>query len=402
MLTWQLRLGDVRTTLAMLPERSIQCCVTSPPYWGLRDYGTGTWEGGDATCIHRVPATGSTQNKANNNQEGTPFRDVCGLCGARRIDQQIGLESTPEAYVEALVEVFLGVRRVLKDDGTLWLNLGDSYARTGESNVPQTLNPDMNYPHHAKAGSSDGVVGRGERPGSRVSALSLKPKDLVGIPWMVAFALRNDGWYLRSDIIWQKANPMPESVTDRPTKAHEYLFLLTKSAKYYYDAEAIAENSISTYKSSDFIPRSQKDVQETSGLTAAAAASHANRSDDLINGTRNKRSVWTIATAPYPEAHFATYPPLLIEPCILAGSRLGDTVLDPFTGSGTTGEVALRAQRHFVGLELNAQYVALARRRLSAAMPLFAEEVDAIPSPPATVAPSAVPSLLSQLLSGGL
>ena len=307
--------GCCLSVLATLPDQSVNTCVTSPPYWGLRDYG--------------MPG-------------------------------QLGLELTPEEYVANMVGVFRQVKRILRDDGTLWINLGDSYAG-----------------------------------GSR----SLKPKDLVGIPWMVAFALRADGWYLRSDIIWSKPNPMPESVTDRPTKAHEYLFLLSKSANYHYDHESIRE------------PAAESSIQRWSQNVESQEGSHRANGGAKINGTmkavggprrgdkqrghgrghngfndrwdqmtkeeqsfgRNKRSVWTVATKPFPEAHFATYPPELIEPCILAGCPKGGTVLDPFFGAGTTGLVADRLQRNCIGIELNPQYVEIAERRLKKEAGMFAD-----------------------------
>ena len=243
------RIGDCREVLDTLPEQSVHCCVTSPPYWGLRDYGTATWDGGDADCDHLGPPM-RTNNKpsdplatfhggASRGTEPWP-RGICGKCGAKRIDRQLGLEATPEEYVENMVDVFRKVRRVLRDDGTLWLNLGDSYA---SSTGIQT-----NGPQQSRNGQQ-GVVGpRDKHPSASRTVLSafkdfggLKPKDLVGIPWRVAFALQADGWYLRSDIIWAKPNPMPESVTDRPTKSHEYMFLLSKSQRYYFDQEAVRE-----------------------------------------------------------------------------------------------------------------------------------------------------------------
>ena len=234
--------GDCRAVMAEMPAESVHCVVTSPPYWGLRDYGT---------------------------------------------DGQLGLEATTEAYVANMVDVFREVRRVLRDDGTLWLNLGDSYARAQETNVPQTKDGGAPaYPIHAKARSSDGAVGRGDRPGSRVASLGLKPKDLVGIPRRVAFALQADGWYLRSDIIWAKPNPMPESVTDRPTKAHEYLFLLSKSARYFYDASAVRETAVSDDRPS--VVRGGFD-----GKTNAMPGREAFRA---VTTTRNLRSVWEIPT----------------------------------------------------------------------------------------------------------
>jgi DNA modification methylase len=241
--------GDALEQLRTLPDESVQCCVTSPPYWGLRDYGTAKWEGGDSNCDHitgravRTITEASAKQSTNNGSWASETRDVCEKCGAKRIDSQLGLEKTPEQYVAKMVEVFREVRRVLRKDGTLWLNLGDSYA----SDAGKCRNP----------GGGENSIGKtrkdaGAHPLSRpnvthLRAMNLKAKDLVGIPWMVAFALRADGWWLRSDIIWAKPNPMPESVTDRPTKSHEYLFLLTKAASYYYDAEAIQEPISESY-----------------------------------------------------------------------------------------------------------------------------------------------------------
>jgi len=310
--------GDALEQLATLPDGSARCCVTSPPYYGLRDYGHAG---------------------------------------------QLGLEATPDAYVAAMVAVFREVRRVLTDDGTLWLNLGDTYAAArGWTAMPaETLAGGV-----SGRGAIDAKRGResGYTPHRDPAAHGLKHKDLMGIPWRVAFALQADGWYLRQDIIWHKPNPMPESVTDRCTKAHEYVFLLSKSARYYYDAEAIEEKS-SGVTGGGF-----------SKATAEAQLNHGamrlERPADT--GTRNKRSVWTITTKPYSGAHFAVMPPDLVEPCILAGSALGDTVLDPFTGSGTTGAVALAHGRSFVGTELNPAYVDLAHARIRNVMPLFVSE----------------------------
>jgi site-specific DNA-methyltransferase (cytosine-N4-specific) len=255
--------GDAAGVLARLPAGSCRCCVTSPPYWGLRDYG--------------VPG-------------------------------QIGSEEEPAEYVRRLVEVFAGVRRVLADDGTLWLNVGDSYTSGNRGyRAPDRKNPVRAMGYRARTPSG------------------LKPKDLVGIPWRLAFALQDDGWYLRSDVVWEKPNCMPESVRDRPTRSHEYLFLFAKSERYLYRSERLREG----------------------------------------NG-RRRRSVWSIPTEPFPGAHFATFPPALVEPCILAGSDPGDRVLDPFFGSGTVGLVARRLGRRYVGIEINPEYVALARARLAA------------------------------------
>ncbi len=259
-------IGDARRVLQDLPSESFQCCITSPPYWGLRDYG---------------------------------------------IDGQIGAEQRLEDFITNLVRAFEEVRRVLTPDGTLWLNIGDSYTsgnRGWRANDKKNPARAMSY----RPPTPDG----------------LKPKDLIGVPWRLAFALQAAGWFLRSDIIWNKPNCQPESVKDRPTRAHEYLFLLSKSEDYYYDHEAVKEGTASN------------------------------------GGRRNRRTVWNVNTEPFPEAHFATFPPALIEPCVLAGTRAGDRVLDPFFGSGTVGVVCQQQNRPFLGVELNEQYAGIARRRL--------------------------------------
>lgn len=377
MTTYRLLAGDVRETLATLPEASVQCCVTSPPYWGLRDYGTATWEGGDSECDHTRPSRVNTEaavktstlagsKDSQGHLQEPSYRNVCGKCGAMRIDAQLGLEPTPDAYVANLVQVFREVRRVLKVDGTLWLNLGDSYAGGGYSNH------DVNGERWKAEMNGDKRRSRQQDQRNALAPLGVKPKDLVG---MVAFALRADGWYLRSDIIWSKPNPMPESVTDRPTKAHEYIFLLTKSARYYYDAAAIAEPAIHAGESRVTTAKSFAGQATGAGVKPTGNARPGSIVD--IGETRNRRSVWTVATQPYSGAHFATFPEALIEPCILAGSREGDTVLDPFNGSGTTGAVSVRHRRHYIGCELNPEYIALARERIGAVAPLFAIEQDA-------------------------
>lgn len=360
--------GDCLEHLRALPDCYVQCCVTSPPYWGLRDYG------------------------------------VAG---------QLGLEKTPAEYVAKMVEVFREVRRVLKDDGTLWLNLGDSYAakRSGTHQPAETL-----------AGGNGGkmedgsIVNRGRHAGynptRNASAIGLKHKDLIGIPWRVAFALQADGWYLRQDIIWHKPNPMPESVTDRCTKAHEYIFLMSKRERYYYDSDAIKEPVLlsSLERAEDgvmfggqkqcpdtrlqsgkvWVPKQEgknsrinvsKDpahAHEYNGKNRSQEKQHSSRRmfenvkaaresgahhDTPFGVTRNKRSVWTIATSPYKAAHFATFPPDLIKPCILAGTKPGDTVLDPFGGSGTTGKVAIEFGRKAILIELNPAYCKLILQR---------------------------------------
>jgi DNA modification methylase len=291
-------IGDCRETLRTLEPGRFQTCVTSPPYWGLRDYGH---------------------------------------------PDQLGLEPTPAEYVAHMVEVMREVRRVLRDDGTLWLNLGDCYA--------------------GAAGNRNGIGEASTLTGSRTYGRKcdnerrerddgLPPKNLVGIPWRVAFALQDDGWYLRLDIIWAKPNPMPESVTDRPTKSHEYLFLLSKSERYYYDKDAIAEQAVFGSGNSHFTKAAASQMRPVG---------QGPRKED--DGTRNARSVWTIATQPYNGAHFATMPPDLAERCVLAGSRMGDTVLDPFLGSGTVGMVAERNGRRWFGCELQPDYEPLIKQR---------------------------------------
>ena len=308
--------GDVRETLPTLPDASVQCCVTSPPYFGLRDYGHAG---------------------------------------------QIGLEPTPDEYVAQMVAVFREVRRVLRDDGTLWLNIGDTYAGGGRCGNPASSPWEGFVGNTAREAAVTKVAGEDRLWGA-------KPKDLLGIPWRVAFALQADGWYLRSDIIWHKPNPMPESVTDRPTKAHEYVFLLTKSARYYYDAAAIAEEAIHHGR-----------VVEYDGTQKNSAAALDPRmrtriaSNRTVGQSRNARSVWPIATQPYKGAHFATMPPALAERCIKAGTKVGDMVLDPFGGAGTTGLVADRLGRDATLIECNPTYAALARERIESDSPLLTD-----------------------------
>jgi DNA modification methylase len=377
-------LGDCREALKQLDAGSVQTCVTSPPYYGLRDYGTAKWEGGDQDCDHSPEqrggrfATPVSAKQVSNTGSGTASARNCS-CGAVRVDSQIGLEETPDAYVENLVSVFREVRRVLADDGTLWLNLGDSYAGSG-------VNDGSKNPGLSKAAQ------RGDAKRRPSHLEGIKPKDLIGIPWMVAFALRADGWYLRQDIIWAKPNPMPESVTDRCTKSHEYIFLLSKSAQYYYDNEAIMEPLAAAS-----ISRLSQDVENQTGSTRANGGAksngnmkavyknlqpdgqqpnsfHLSRAEgkpDEVYTSRNKRDVWTVTTKPYSGAHFATFPPDLIEPCILAGSRVGDTVLDPFGGSGTTAAVSVKHHRNYVICELNPAYIELAEKRLSGVQPVL-------------------------------
>ena len=298
-MSYTLHPGDCLESMRAMPDGSARCCITSPPYWGLRDY------------VH---------------------------------DGQLGLEETPDAYVEKMVEVFREVKRVLADDGTLWLNIGDSYA----SMKGAACGVDPKDPSNSRR--------FGVRPQDRVLP-GLKQKDLVGIPWRLAFALQADGWYLRQDIIWHKPNPMPESVRDRCTKAHEYVFLITKSKRYYYDREAVMVDSEGV--SGGGFSEKYAEAQPNHGAMRLA------RPEDT--GKKNKRSVWTVNPASFAGAHFAVMPEALVEPCVLAGSAEGDTILDPFAGSGTVGVVAGRAGRSFVGCELNPEYLEIARQRIEAA-----------------------------------
>lgn len=307
----KIEFGDCRETMRRWADEGVkaQTCVTSPPYFGLRDYGH---------------------------------------------DGQIGLEETPEQYIQAMVEVFRCVWDVLADDGTLWLNIGDSYAGSGKGR-----NADGTHQEGGKQGTNKGTV-----LGSLVKteAPECKPKDLIGIPWMLAFALRADGWYLRQDIIWHKPNPMPESVRDRCTKAHEYIFLLSKSDRYYFDSEAMKEPATNAGKRVSLGDKSFSKGQ-AKGVGVDPSGNGLKDFYDVPE-TRNRRSVWTVTTKPYKGAHFATFPPDLIEPCILAGSRPNDIVLDPFMGSGTTAQVASQFGRQYLGCELNPDYEQLQRERL--------------------------------------
>lgn len=338
--------GDCLEMLKTMPDKSINCCVTSPPYYGLRDYG---------------------------------------------VDGQIGLEETPEAYVSKLIEVFREVRRVLKDDGTLWLNIGDSYCN---SNGFARANASFQRERRNNAPAND-------RNLDALHFAGYKTKDLIGIPWMIAFALRDDGWYLRQDIIWHKPNPMPESVKDRCVKSHEYIFLLSKKPHYYFDYEAIQEESKwgadkranqgrieydgkrveggvkDTKAQRSFVSitdkRNKRDVWETEeeykNLSYNGQSNHsmherrAEGLPDIEYEKRNKRDVWSITTQAIKEAHFATFPEKLIEPCILAGCPTEGIVLDPFFGSGTTGRVANKLNRHYIGIELNPEYIGIAQKR---------------------------------------
>ena len=353
--------GNCLDTLKQLPDQCVNTCITSPPYWGLRDYGTATWIGGDPNCNHmrdsKVNPSGNTDTghkamfEKDNAVGDAIYKSECPKCGAKRKDQQLGIEETPDQFVKNLVNVFREVRRVLKDDGTVWLNLGDSYCGTGH-----------------KKDSIDPLISGGKARNGQKFALNnkiegLKSKDLVGIPWKVAFALQADGWYLRQDIIWHKPNPMPESVKDRCTKSHEYIFLLSKNAHYYFDHESIKEGT--TTKDNIIRNRDETKLNNTPGRT---------RMEGLKTNeyeTKNKRSVWTVTTKPYSEAHFATYPHDLIIPCIKAGCPENGTVLDPFGGSGTTAQVAAQLNRNAILCELNPEYIKIANQRLLDSLGMF-------------------------------
>jgi len=361
-------LGNAIETVKTFPDESIDCVVTSPPYYGLRDYGTGKWIGGDPNCKHFRESkksdktiTGHKRMQENEAPVGDAiYKTVCPICGAVRVDEQIGLEETPEEYIERLVSLFREIRRCLKKDGTLWVNIGDTYngAKRGNTEIVK---------HKNVAESCDFVKKKWD---------GAKQKDLIGIPWLLAFALRADGWYLRQDIIWHKPNPMPESVKDRCTKSHEYIFLLSKSPKYYFDYKAImepvSEQQKTIYQNSNGRYGNGTRTERTNNCGYSVAGGHRDNSGgfdcDIIeidgNFVRLKRDVWSVNLKPNKEAHFATYPEELIAPCILAGCPEKGVVLDPFMGSGTTGIVARKLNRNFVGCELNPDYYKMATTRI--------------------------------------
>ena len=436
--SWSCVEGDCIAGMRTLPDECVHCCVTSPPYYGLRDYGTARWDGGDPACDHQLPCDAPNGNKGQpTTHPGRHVSRFCAKCGAFKIDEQIGLEGTPEAYVAKLVDVFREVRRVLHPSGTLWLNLGDSYARMQENNVPQSKNPLCQPP-----------AGTG-----RIKNAGLKPKDLIGIPWMVAFALRADGWYLRQWCPWVKRNPMPESVTDRPGTGCETMFLLSKRSDYFFDMEAVKRLAAPDASPRD---RDNSKLNNTPGRTRMAGLTHNEyesrnmRSSDLwfdsvgmlLAGEEEPELLgFDVTTKPYKGAHFAVMPKKLVEPCILAGTSAagvcpkcgepwvravkkvrvatrpgndtkvhgtdGEThgnrdperhctrtetvgwnrqcdcgayeprpavVLDPFAGSGTVLSVAMEHGRRSLGMELNPEYVQLIKKRMTfSPTPLFAD-----------------------------
>lgn len=344
-------LGNSKDKLKQIPDNSVDCCITSPPYYGLRDYGTGKWIGGDPNCPHKRMSkysvstiTGHKQEDLRGNVGDAIYKTVCPLCGAVREDDQIGLEETPQEYVYSLMEVFNEVHRILKPSGTFWLNIGDSYAGSG------------------KGQTSEGVddYKRTKCKGMRLpkDTRTLPAKNMYGIPWRVAFALQDSGWILRQDIIWHKPQTMPEPVKDRCVKSHEYIFLLAKEPSYYFDYKAIQEPSYyfdSDNRAGRRNPRPEGKRKDAIGMDNTPV---------IINEMKNKRDVWSVNTDHFEGAHFATFPPKLIEPMVLAGCPRGGVVMDPFTGSGTTGVVALLNGRSFVGCELNPKYHDMAEKRI--------------------------------------
>lgn len=382
----QILVGHAAQELARMPSEWASCCVTSPPYWGLRDYGLPPVVfGGLRDCEHvwqeiRKPAAngqrdamvGVTKNFHSATRRVTTSTS-CGNCGAWR--GQLGLEPTPALYVEHLVEIMREVRRALRPDGTLWLNLGDCYA-TGAGSA-RTPGGDL-------FGKSNRVVNAGSYPVSQPNRMpieGLKSKDLVGVPWRVAFALQADGWFLRSDIVWQKPNALPESVKDRPTRSHEYIFLLSKSEHYYYDHRAVMEPQSENERTRRLRERGkglvtkyrlQRDKyrigQIEPGKTSCLRSVEA-RYKLAALGLRNRRTVWSVTTKRFGGAHFATFPEGIPDPCIQAGSAAGGIVLDPFAGAGTVAAVALKRGRQFVGIELNQEYAEMARKRLEPLLP---------------------------------
>lgn len=360
-------LGDCLDILKTLPDESVNCCITSPPYYALRDYGTGMWIGGDPNCDHVADYSATkvfgnpefNKNCPSREMTKTPgyYKSVCPKCGAVREDHQIGLESTPEEYVDKLVTVFLEVKRVLKFDGTLWLNIGDTYYGSGGGRGTGYHDSRTDVLQSSNKGFND----MGNVPKITDKRYDLKPKDLIGIPWMLAFALRKSGWYLRQDIIWHKPNPMPESVKDRCTKSHEYIFLLSKSPTYYFNNDAIQERAVCVDDKRSGLGRI---LYGGNKRMIDADINTGQQSFVSISDRRNKRSVWSVIPSRYKEAHFATYPEELVQPCILAGCPKGGIVLDPFIGSGTTGVVAKRNHRDYIGIELNPEYKEIAERRI--------------------------------------
>lgn len=368
-MSYQILQGNAETVLPTLAPESVNCVVTSPPYFSKRDYGTATWVGGDAQCDHRpgnVSRVGKTTLQggtaaAGHQQEG--YKRQCPKCGAVRVDEQVGLEETPTQYVERMVGIFRHLHRVLRKDGTVWLNIGDSYAGSGGAGGD-----------YAPGGTR---AGQPRYDGTARLNVGLKAKNLIGIPWRLAFALQDDGWILRQDIIWHKPNPMPESAIDRCTTAHEYVFLLAKSPKYHFDMDAIAEPAAYDGRKDTIMKGSAKyadgfaPVQSHQSMAVKGHERWRKNADGQY--IRSKRSVWSILPANYSGAHFATMPTELARLCVLAGCPRGGVVLDPFTGSGTTLAVAVANGRQAIGVELNPDYIALAHARIATTQPVLLE-----------------------------
>lgn len=424
-MTVRILTGDCRDVLRTMPDESVHCVVTSPPYFGLRDYGTATWVGGDPACSHVRLKRGASTIDGGGYQSREIYAVTCRQCGAQRIDRQIGLEETPTAFVAEMVAVFREVRRVLRKDGTLWLNLGDSYAGSWGAQAKRVT------PGEISRNSVTNHPKRAQQTGS-IRDAGLKAKDRMMIPARVALALQADGWWLRDEIVWHKPNPMPSSVTDRTTPSHEMVYMLSRSARYHYDCDAIKEPSVSGHPSGNGFARPQqiarggrgsteqwspvrpqaaraREIAAEKGLTEAhiaairavgisdagkaqvtqdgfgkndpavmALAAEAKAAlggyyrEFLIAEMRTKRSVWTVPVMPFSEAHFATFPPDLIVDAIKAGCPAGGTVLDPFGGAGTTGLVADRLGRDAILIELNPAYATMARDRLARDGGMFA------------------------------
>jgi len=354
--------GDVFDKLKELDDSSIDCVVTSPPYWGLRDYGTAKWQGGNPNCEHkksRFNYSISDKQKSNSGSSGLGTYkngEFC-KCGAKRIDKQLGLEPTYQEHIQNIVELFRAMKPKLKDSATVWLNYGDSYAATVNGTKAKDIKND-----------DRGFV---DKPFSTIQG-SIKPKDLVMIPNRIAIALQDDGWWIRSEIIWHKPNPMPESTKDRPTSCHEKIWLITKSKKYYYDADAIKERCKTTNNNLRGTFRGGGNYVNNNSFNNS---SNKNTTDKGVEkktaSLKNKRNVWTVTTKPCKDAHFATFPKDLIEPCIKAGCPEGGVVFDPFGGSGTTGIVAQSLNRTAILIELNPEYIEIAKKRIDKELGMF-------------------------------
>lgn len=356
---WDILQGNCLEVLKTLPDCSVNMCVTSPPYYGLRDYGTGTWVGGDPECKHRkeISDTDSISSHITMRKLGISiangiYKSVCKDCGAVRVDEQIGLEESPSEYVEKLRDVFHEVKRVLTDDGILFLNLGDSY------------NTSYKWDRKYDKACECGLMEDNKALTKKISTDNVKKKDMFGIPWQVAFALRDDGWYLRQEIIWRKENCMPESVTDRFTNCHEHIFLLTKSEKYYFDHDNAQEPCVDDNGWKRYRYEMMGGKKEQDGVVRPNSNPNT-QGFKTWTGMRNMRDVWDINTKPYKESHFATFPLELPERCVLVGCPEGGTVLDPFNGAATTGVASIIHNRNYLGIELNPEYIKLSEKRLN-------------------------------------